>query len=94
MIIRIVRMHFKPDETLKFQGIFEKSKPTILSSPGCLHVELWQDIHDAGVFVTHSHWESEEALDLYRSTLFFKEVWQQTKILFIAKPCVFSVKKV
>jgi quinol monooxygenase YgiN len=94
MVIRIVRMYFEPGTTSQFQEIFENSKSTILASPGCTHLELWQDLHDESVFITHSHWESEAALNRYRSTPFFKSVWQETKKLFRDKPFVFSVKKV
>lgn len=87
-------MTFAIDKTDEFQEIFNQSKSNILAMPGCLHMELWQDLHDANVFVTHSHWESEEALNAYRNSVLFIGVWAKTKALFSEKPLAFSVKKV
>jgi len=54
---------------------------------------LWQDYHQPGVYLTHSHWTSEEALQAYRQSDLFIQTWAQTKVLFAEKPQVFSVKK-
>ena len=94
MIIRIVRMTFVPEKTEVFLDIFNQSKSQILGMEGCLHLELWQDLHLENVFVTHSHWESETALNNYRETEFFREVWRKTKTLFTEKPVAFSVERV
>jgi len=93
MIIRIVRMNFRPENIKAFLDIFNDSKSYIIESKGCLHVELWQDLTESHVFVTHSHWESEEALNEYRNSQFFREIWKKTKNLFKEKPMAFSVKR-
>lgn len=90
MLIRIVRMHFQPEQLNNFRQIFEESKPYILEMPGCLMVELWQDADEPAVMITHSHWVDRESLNAYRSTPFFREVWGRTKALFQEKPQVFS----
>jgi len=94
MIIRIVRMTFIPEKTEIFLAIFNQSKSQILGMKGCLHLELWRDLHQANVFVTHSHWESETVLNNYRETEFFRQVWKETKTLFTEKPIAFSVERV
>ena len=94
MIIRIVRMTFIPEKTEVFLDIFEQSKSEILGMEGCLHLELWRDLHEQNVYVTHSHWESEEALNDYRKSEFFEKVWKRTKILFTEKATAFSVERV
>jgi quinol monooxygenase YgiN len=94
MIIRIVRMTFQPQHEELFMSIFERSKEAILSTRGCIRLELWRDINAQNVFVTHSHWESEDALNVYRDSEFFRNVWGQTKGLFSEKPLAFSVVKV
>ncbi len=91
MIIRIVRMTFHENNIEQFQEVFNESKPYILQMNGCTHLELWRDIHEPNVFVTYSHWISEDALNAYRSTEFFKQVWKRTKALFNAKPEAYSV---
>ncbi|WP_310590614.1 antibiotic biosynthesis monooxygenase family protein [Dyadobacter sp. 3J3] len=94
IIIRIVRMTFYPEKTSEFQRIFEQSENVIRNMPGCLYLELWRDVADPNIFVTHSHWESVETLDDYRRTEFFGLVWKKTKALFADKPLAFSVEKV
>lgn len=94
MIIRIVRMTFIPEKTEAFLDIFNQSKSRILNMEGCLHLELWQDLHQSNVFITHSHWESEMALNNYRESEFFREIWKETKTLFTEKPMAFSVERV
>ena len=93
MIIRIVRMTFEPTKTEVFLDIFYRSEKQIRMMPGCLHLELWKDINQDNVFVTHSHWESEDALNAYRESEFFGKVWKETKALFIEKPVAFSVER-
>ena len=83
-----------PDKTDVFHDIFEQSKSEIRAMKGCLHLELWRDLHEQNVFVTYSHWESEEALNDYRNSEFFEKVWKRTKTLFTEKATAFSVERV
>jgi quinol monooxygenase YgiN len=57
-------------------------------------LELWQDHNQKNIFVTYSHWESEEALNQYRDSQLFKSVWSFTKTLFSEKPQAWSTKKI
>ncbi|CAN5905978.1 hypothetical protein BH24BAC1_BH24BAC1_34760 [soil metagenome] len=63
MLIQIVRMAFRPEETGVFEGIFRESREKILGMAGCHHVELWRDLHQPHVYSTYSLWESEEHLN-------------------------------
>ena len=90
MIIRIVRMKFRPEETSNFQSLFNERKPRIEAFEGCAFVELWRDANDDSVFYTHSHWASLQDLDKYRFSEFFKETWGLTKALFAEKAQAFS----
>ncbi len=92
MLIRIVRMTFQPDKVEEFRTIFIESKEKIRAREGCEYLELWQDIHQPEVFVTHSHWQSEDHLNAYRDSELFKITWAKTKALFAYKPQAFSVK--
>ena len=94
MIIRIVRMTFHTEKTEAFLDVFNRSRQHIAGMEGCLHLELWRDTQEPNVFVTHSHWVSEDALNSYRSSAFFEDVWKETKVLFSEKPLAFSVEKV
>jgi quinol monooxygenase YgiN len=93
MLIRIVRMTFQEDKVQAFLDNFELNKEKIRNFEGCRHLELWRDEHQKNIFITYSHWESEEALNQYRDSELFKSVWKFTKSLFSAKPTAFSAKK-
>lgn len=94
MILRVVRMTFQQESVPAFLENFEKNKSAIRSFPGCQHLELWQDQNSENIFLTYSHWESEESLNQYRDSELFKSVWGFTKALFAEKPQAFSSKKV
>ncbi|WP_192345996.1 putative quinol monooxygenase [Algoriphagus sp. Y33] len=93
MLIRIVRMTFKPDAVDLFLQYFHSNKNSIRNFAGCHHLELWQDENEKNIFLTCSHWESEEKLNQYRDSELFKSVWAFTKALFSEKPQAFSSKK-
>ncbi|TXN35947.1 antibiotic biosynthesis monooxygenase [Flagellimonas hymeniacidonis] len=93
MLIRIVKLTFKPENIPSFQRIFETTKPGILAFEGCTLVELYQDIKNPNVFFTYSFWDKESDLENYRASDFFKDVWSNTKTLFMDKPEAWSVTK-
>ena len=93
MLIRIVKMTFEPSKVDVFLAVFEKSKEKIRTMKGCSHLELLQDYNLPNSFSTYSYWENEEALNSYRNSDLFKEVWARTKILFSEKPIAFSLKQ-
>jgi quinol monooxygenase YgiN len=94
MLIRIVRMTFLPERTEEFLDLFHRSEALIRQQPGCRHLELWQDADDPRVFCTYSHWESAQALNAYRRSALFGQVWPATKALFAAPAQAFSVTPV
>ncbi len=93
MLIRIVKLTFKPENIASFERVFESSKDKILEFQGCKFLELYQDINHPNVFFTYSHWEEESYLEAYRNSSFFKEVWRQTKTLFSEKAQAWSVEQ-
>ncbi|MBO6662071.1 MULTISPECIES: antibiotic biosynthesis monooxygenase family protein [Roseivirga] len=94
MLVRIVRMTFKPEEVDAFLELFHATKDKIRNFEGCQHLELMQDFNHDNIFVTYSYWESEEHLNQYRFSPLFGEVWKATKAKFADKPVAFSSKKV
>lgn len=94
MLVRIVRMTFAPDKTEEFQARFHSIKHKIMEFKGCDLLELYQDKSNKAVFFTYSYWESEEDLNHYRNSDFFKEVWTNTKKMFTEKPEAWSVDKI
>ncbi|SDQ81639.1 putative quinol monooxygenase [Flagellimonas zhangzhouensis] len=94
MLIRIVKLTFKPENIPSFERVFDESKNGILAFQGCNMVELYQDIKDPCIFFTYSFWDKEADLENYRQSDFFKAVWGNTKILFADKPEAWSVNKI
>ncbi len=94
MLIRVVKMTFKVEAIPSFLRLFNKRKKEIRAFAGCCHLELWQDRLHTNVYFTYSQWQNAEALDQYRSSPFFNETWQQTKLLFSARPEAWSVYQV
>ncbi|UOQ55477.1 putative quinol monooxygenase [Hymenobacter cellulosivorans] len=91
MLTRIVRMTFQPEKVADFLAIFRDSENKIRNTPGCRHLELWQDADVPNVYCTHSRWDSATDLDNYRRSALFGQVWPATKALFAAPPLAFSV---
>jgi len=93
MIIRVVKMHFRPEEVENFARLFEERKSLIRTFEGCTHLELWQEKNNPAVFFTYSWWDSEEHLDAYRQSHFFEETWRLTRAKFIAKAEAWTVEQ-
>lgn len=93
MLIRIVKLTFKPENIPSFEQIFNASKNGIVAFDGCNMVELYQDIDDPCIFFTYSFWDTASDLENYRNSDFFKTVWGKTKKLFADKPEAWSVHR-
>ena len=93
MLVRIVKLTFKSGNIVKFEQIFKETKKYIQDFEGCISLELLQDKTKPNIFFTYSQWDSEEHLNNYRNSDFFKSVWSKTKVLFDAKPEAWSVHK-
>ena len=87
-------MTFAAENIDAFQEKFQSIKHKILATDGCELVELYQDKSNKCIFFTYSYWENEVALENYRNSSFFKEVWSGTKKMFAAKAEAWSVDKI
>ena len=87
-------MTFAVDRVTEFLHLFRESEAQIRQMPGCRFLELWQDANQPHIYCTHSHWESAEALDAYRQSALFRQVWPATKALFAAPALAFSAHSV
>lgn len=91
MIIRIVRMQFRPEALTEFEVLFQRTRDKIRAYPGCLHLQLLGDASWPQVRYTLSHWESEAHLEDYRHSELFRTTWAATKVLFEAQPLAYSL---
>ncbi|MCB0705579.1 MAG: antibiotic biosynthesis monooxygenase [Saprospiraceae bacterium] len=94
MIHRLVKLTFHPEHIAHFQAVFKSYKRAIRNSPGCQHLEAWQDLNNPAIFFTFSKWDRPEDLEAYRQSDTFKEVWPKTKILFSDKPEAWSTQQI
>lgn len=91
MIIRLVKMTFRPEEVRRFQALFEGWRHRIVASPGCRRLELLHDGANPGVFFTLSEWDSAADLEAYRHSETFAEVWPVVKAMFAEKAEAWSL---
>ncbi len=94
MIVRVVKMHFRPDQTDRFLFILHENIDKIRQFPGCIQVQVLRDTTDPALFMTYSHWESEEDLQRYRRSELFLSVWTRTKQLFDRRPEAWSLEDI
>lgn len=93
MIIRWVKMTFHEQEVEAFLAMLAGRQDRIRNFPGCLYLEVVQDIHYPNIIFSHSHWKDEAALHAYRHSDFFKETWSMTKPRFTAPAQAWSVRR-
>lgn len=91
MIIRLVKMQFTADQRSNFVNLFNERKDKIEGQQGCHSVRLFNDLKDNNVYFTYSIWDSENHLNQYRHSDFFKETWAKTKSMFEGKAEAWSV---
>ena len=91
MLLRIVRLTLLPERVPEFLALFRDSEVAIRQQPGCQHLELWQDADQPHIYCTYSHWHDAAALDAYRRSALFGQVWPATKRLLAAPAQAFSV---
>lgn len=94
MILRVVKMEFKPKGVASFLETFDEFKSEIRSQPGCSMVLLLRDVSNPERFFTYSLWESEAALNHYRFSATFQRVWPMTKKWFSAPAEAWSTEVV
>lgn len=92
MITRIVKMTFDPSKVEDFLVVFYESSDYIRTFPGCIQMQLLNDINHPNIYYTYSQWESEEDLNNYRNSTRFREIWGKTKVNFSAKAEATSLK--
>ena len=91
MVKRIVRMRFRKAKVPEFLELFRENCEAIRASPGCLYLELLQDVKAPNTYFTLSVWQSEDALAAYRASELFITTWKKTKKLFRKKANAWSV---
>lgn len=93
MITRVVKLHFQADKIAQFLSFFDTIKYDVASYPRCGGMKLLQDIHNPCIVFTYSKWEDEDALNHYRDSELFGQVWPTIKPWFAQKAEAWSVNE-
>ncbi|MBR9860368.1 antibiotic biosynthesis monooxygenase [bacterium] len=92
MILRVVKMTFRPEEVEGFLEYLDTIKHKIESRPGLVNLRIYRDTNNKNVVFTLSTWLDSEHLNLYRKSELFAEVWPKTKALFSDKAEAWSLR--
>ena len=82
MIVRLVCMKVQPEKLAEFKRIYVSACDRIRSFNGCLFLQLLGDTEGESTVYTISHWRSQEDLEAYRHSEFFRDIWKRLKPLF------------
>lgn len=91
MITRIVKLTFQEERIDDFLTFFDTINTRVSRFEGCNGMRLLRDIHHPHIVFTYSYWNSEEALNNYRDSELFGNVWSTIKPWFGGKPEAWSV---
>ncbi|MBK9759073.1 MAG: antibiotic biosynthesis monooxygenase [Flavobacteriales bacterium] len=93
MMVRVVKMTFRPEEVTTFQDLFEGWRHRIIAFPGCIQLQLLHDQADRRIFFTYSEWNTPADLEAYRKSDVFASVWPVVKKLFASPAEAWSVDR-
>jgi len=69
----------KPEDVDAFRLLLRESSPRVRQFPGCLSLQIVADIADPTSFFTLSTWRDTDALEAYRASPLFVEIWPRVK---------------
>ena len=90
MLVRIVQLHIQEAHIELFLKLYAGHQQVISTNEGCISLQLLQQDGTPDHVATLSHWQSEEYLNKYRNSAFFKILWKQVKPLFASPAKAFS----
>ena len=93
MIVRIVKMTFQPEKLEDFHRIFGENKERIRNFDGVEKLELFKDNSRNNILFTYSVWTDLHHLEMYRRSELFKNVWTETRKMFLEKAEAWSLDK-
>ncbi len=94
MIQRVVKLFMYPDHQDAFLDIYKKHISYMANLPEVISLELFEVKNEPGKFMTISTWTSEEGLEKYRKSQYFKDIWAKIKPWFSDKPEAWTLDKI
>ena len=92
MIVRIVKMTFKPEFISDFVKTESKIHERIRNFKGCTHLNILNDVSNPGIFFSYSYWNTEAELNDYRHSNFFRNTWETVKEMFAEQAQAWTTK--
>lgn len=89
MLHRIVKLSFAENKVDEFLQLFNDNAHRIRNFPGCNYLQLQREV-GTNVLFTYSLWDSDEALQAYRKSEVFREIWTEMKKGFNDRPEAWS----
>jgi quinol monooxygenase YgiN len=94
MIVRIVKLTFRTEESERFLELYDTWQHKVRASTGCVYLQLLRSTDAPDTFFTYSCWLSPANLDAYRKGEVFGSVWPILKAMFSAPAEAWSVETV
>ena len=85
MITRLVKLSLQIEKAAEFETIFYQSQAHIENFNGCQKTNLFKVTGNQAQYFTISYWDNDQALENYRASALFKDVWSRVKPLFSGK---------
>lgn len=85
MITRLVKISLQAKKAGEFETLFYQSQAYIENFDGCRKTNLFRVAGSSEEYFTISYWDNEQALENYRASAVFKDVWSKVKPLFSGK---------
>ena len=85
MVIRLVSLKCKPEDVGAFRLFLHDSAPRVRDFSGCFSLQIVNDVADSTSFFTISTWRDVDALEAYRTSPLFNQVWPRIKA-FLREP--------
>jgi quinol monooxygenase YgiN len=85
-------MTIKEEHVAEYIAFTASLKAKIKAFDGCQFLDILQDVNNRNLLFSYSLWDTEEHLDLYRASKFFKETWATIKPWFDDKPEAWSTE--
>jgi quinol monooxygenase YgiN len=93
MIKRVVKLFMHSEHQEAFLAIYKNHIEYMAGLPEVITLELFEVKGEPGKYMTISTWTSEEGLENYRNSQYFKDIWAKIKPWFSDKPEAWTLDK-
>ncbi len=91
-MVRVVLLKFHSDQVKDALDKLNSIAPKVRAQRGCKFLEISQGFHDKSEIITYSYWESQNDLNVYRQSDFFRAFWKDIRVNFQEPARAWSVE--